>query len=332
MNITGNPSDAHHYAQRAQQYAEYLGDILGQARALQTQASCQMALGDFQYAKTLSRSARDLLDNCGLQGGYIDLIAKQDEAEIYFLKTEYCQSRKIHTSIADNVVPGQPETYATTFSRLNIALIDIATSADLDAVHHSLETCKLHFEKSSAHPRVGLQCDMAFADLYLRQGKLLAAKQMFEKCFLSCWNSYMDGAIFCIERLADPSHGMYDIPTAFSWSAVYFGYAMKTKDKLAIMKALRCLGQIFVAQGDDQTGLSVLTVALDGFTFMDVHQWKADCMAQIGEISERNGDIRKAVELWKVARPLFELSSQKRQVSRMDEKLMKAGISLGNMK
>ncbi|KAJ6562772.1 hypothetical protein DFH09DRAFT_1082733 [Mycena vulgaris] len=223
MNNTGNPSDAHVFAQQAQHYADYLGDILGQARALQTQASSQMTMGDFQYAKTLNKSARDLLDTCGLQGGTLDLIARQDEAEIHFLKTEYAQARTVHAAIAGARAPGQPETYEGTFSRLNIALIDIATGANLGAVHRSLESCRLHFETSSAHPRVVLQCDMAGADLYLHEGKLPAAREMFERCFLACWNTYMDGATFCIERLADLSAGMYTARAAFPWAVVYLG-------------------------------------------------------------------------------------------------------------
>ncbi|KAJ6542385.1 hypothetical protein DFH09DRAFT_1392561 [Mycena vulgaris] len=49
-----------------------------------------------------------------------------------------------------------------------------------------------------------------------------------------------------------------------SCAVVYFGYAMKTRERLATVKAPHCVGQIFVEQADDQTAQ-----LLDGFTFVD---------------------------------------------------------------
>ncbi|KAJ7226242.1 hypothetical protein C8J57DRAFT_1252836 [Mycena rebaudengoi] len=88
------------------------------------------------------------------------------------------------------------------------------------------------------------------------------------------------------------------------------------------MQAFRCLGQIFSAEGDDdETALSPFHVALDGFTFMDVHRWRADCMVRIADILNSHGEVMKAVGLWKSARPLFKRSSQMKDVTKLDEKL-----------
>jgi hypothetical protein len=81
------------------------------------------------------------------------------------------------------------------------------------------------------------------------------------------------------------------------------------------MQAFRCLGQIFSAKGDDETALSLFNVALDGFTFMDVHHWRADCMVQIAGIMNNCGEVMKA------ARPLFERSSQMKDITKIDAKL-----------
>ncbi|KAJ7258325.1 hypothetical protein C8J57DRAFT_1516223 [Mycena rebaudengoi] len=97
--------------------------------------------------------------------------------------------------------------------------------------------------------------------------------------------------------------------------------ALKCKDKRQTMQAFRCLGQIFSAQGDEETALSLFTVALYGFTFMDVHRWRADCMVQIANILNDHGEAMKAVELWKAARPLFERSSQMKDIVMIDAKL-----------
>jgi hypothetical protein len=87
------------------------------------------------------------------------------------------------------------------------------------------------------------------------------------------------------------------------------------------MKAFCCLGQIFAVEGDTETALSLFNVALDGFTFMDVHQWRADCMVRIADIWESHGEVLRALGLWKAARPLFARSSQARNVAQIDAKL-----------
>jgi hypothetical protein len=44
-------------------------------------------------------------------------------------------------------------------------------------------------------------------------------------------------------------------------------------------------------------------------------------MLRLGDISKSHGDMLKAVELWTTARPLFERSSQGKQVQCVDERL-----------
>jgi hypothetical protein len=69
-------------------------------------------------------------------------------------------------------------------------------------------------------------------------------------------------------------------------------------------------------------------VALDGFTFMDVHQWRADCMVRIADIWNSHGEVLRAVRLWKAARPLFERSSQNKDIAQIDVKLAMVETSI----
>jgi hypothetical protein len=62
-----------------------------------------------------------------------------------------------------------------------------------------------------------------------------------------------------------------------------------------------------------------------GFTYMDVHQSRAECMLKLGDISNSHGDPLKAVELWSTAGPLFERSSQTQQVQCIEERLASVG-------
>ncbi|KAJ7264239.1 hypothetical protein C8J57DRAFT_1512313 [Mycena rebaudengoi] len=74
-------------------------------------------------------------------------------------------------------------------------------------------------------------------------------------------------------------------------------------------------------EGDSETALSLFNVTLDGFTFMDIHHWRADCMVRIADILNGCGEVMKAVELWKAARPLFKRSSHIKDIIKIDAKL-----------
>jgi hypothetical protein len=135
-------------------------------------------------------------------------------------------------------------------------------------------------------------------------------------------------ATACLESLAAFSSDLSNVQNTIWWAGIFLALAFTSKDKLATMKAFHSLGQIFAVQKHDETALSLFTVALDVFTFMDVHQWRADCMVQIADICASRGEVLRAVELWKAARPLFERSSQAKDVARIEAKLATAEASI----
>jgi hypothetical protein len=87
-----------------------------------------------------------------------------------------------------------------------------------------------------------------------------------------------------------------------------------------ILKALRCIGDLLV-EDDEDTSLNLFSVASDAFTFMDVHRDRADCMVRIAAIIDRRGEIRNVVDPLQKARPLYESSSQNRDISKIYVKL-----------
>ncbi|KAJ6618137.1 hypothetical protein B0H10DRAFT_1947756 [Mycena sp. CBHHK59/15] len=309
------------YAEKALQYAEHLGNLVGQAWALYAQASCTRALGNFKDARRLCTHARDLLATCGLQGGTLDLQLQNEEAEIHLLKTEYLDAQNIFASTACNAAEGQPPTYTTTLSMLNLAVIGLATGADTEVVHHNLNMCRHLFSTSVALPLGVLYCDITMAGLHLQKGNLALANQMFQDCFLSVQNMTEEGTIFCLEQLADLTTHMNSPQVTLQWAAIFLASAQRTRNKLAVMKALYCLGTIFAGQGENSAALSLFQVALDGFTFMDVHKGRANCMVHVASIIEQQGDIAKAMELWRAAKPLFQRSSQAQEVAWLDTKI-----------
>ncbi|KAJ7906630.1 hypothetical protein B0H13DRAFT_1880406 [Mycena leptocephala] len=101
--------------------------------------------------------------------------------------------------------------------------------------------------------------------------------------------------------------------------------AANTMFKRCLKKAFQFLGDVYLSQNDEYTAISLFTVALEGFTQMDVHHSRAECMLQLGDISKGHGDLLKAVEFWEAARPLFERSSQAKQVENIDGRLVSVG-------
>jgi hypothetical protein len=86
-------------------------------------------------------------------------------------------------------------------------------------------------------------------------------------------------------------------------------HSLRLKEKLGIHKDLQFLGDIFLSHNDEATAISLYTVALEGFTQMDDHRSRTECMLLLGDLSKGYGDFLKAVKLWETAPPLFERSS-----------------------
>ncbi|KAJ7271592.1 hypothetical protein C8J57DRAFT_1601135 [Mycena rebaudengoi] len=253
LSLSGDKLAAIEYARKALQCAEALGDILGQAHCTCLAGTCYGSLGDLKSAAQLNIQARELLETCGLHNGNLYLVIEGNLAEMHHLKTEYAESRQILLQSFART-GGQIPTMTTMFHCLNLALVEIAAGGDHDFIHKNIDTAR-HISRTLEFSFGELGCDTAVADLNLPQ------------------ETHSDEAIiFCLERLANFNYGMDNLADSRDWSVVLLGYSMKTQNKLSIMKALHCLGIIFLAEGDDSTASSLLQVALDGFTLIDVHQ------------------------------------------------------------
>jgi hypothetical protein len=316
--VTGKPLSALTHAQEAHRYAEHMGDIYLQAWSFSLQGRCHTLLANYWHAQLLLQKASHILATLGQQQSRLQLAILNWRGEIHLLKSEYLQSRKLQVAIASS---SRPTSYSAILANLNMAFIDIATGAESKNICQSLDMAQSNLKAVYGYQgtHLCLTADLAAAELWLRDGTLGTANARFGKCFSSSQDSEL--SLLCLERLGDLSTGMNDIQTTLGWTGILLGLALKCKDKLQTMQAFRCLGQIFSAEGDNKTALSLFSVALDGFSFMDVHRWRADCMDRIGDTHNNCGAVMKAVELWKAARPLFERSSQMKDITRIDAKL-----------
>jgi hypothetical protein len=199
---------------------------------------------------------------------------------------------------------------------LNVAEIDVSIGTPKNDVQRNCDSARTMFE-TAGYVRGVTMCDTILADLHLREGNPLAAKTILVRCFKVTLDSQI--TTYCLEWLGDTSrwgclHGMS------SWATVFLVHSLRRREKLGIYKAFQSLGDIFLAQDDEHTAISLFTVALEGFTEMDVHRSRAECMLRFGDIPMRQSEPLKAVEFWERARPLFERSSQAKQVQGIDER------------
>jgi tetratricopeptide (TPR) repeat protein len=316
----GDYSAAQLHANEAQRLALISADLYREAEALRIEAICCYTLGNYTQAMSLCIRARDLLGLCGLSHGSLDHQIMNTQAEIHKLKSEYVEARSIHISILEETSIQEPYGYGVTL--LNVAEIDVLIGAPKDDVQRNCDRARKMLNTMGDVEGVTI-CDIILADLYLREGNSLAAKTILKRCFkLNLGFSQM--TIYCLERLGDTSHWGY-LHGMSSWTTVFLVHSLQRKEKVGIYKALQFLGDIFLYQNDEHTATNLFTVALEGFTQMDVHCSRAECMSRLGDISMGHGDLLKAVEFWERARPLFERSSQAKQVQHINERL--AGIS-----
>ncbi|KAJ7493529.1 hypothetical protein FB451DRAFT_1164426 [Mycena latifolia] len=272
-------------AREAQRLAQESGNWYQESQALQIEASI-----------TLLNRGRELLKLCGLSGGSLASDITGCQAQIHLLKSEYGRARRIHAHVL------------------------MIGASDHDVLQ-TLNKAKAVF-KNRDLPREIICCETILADLYLRDRNTLAAKALFQELISLSWRKNAETVSYCLERLGDT--GRWEV-SDFNWSyrqtIVYLAHAQTTQEKLDLHKALQFLGDVFLHNGDEETAHSLFIVALDGFTYMDVHRSRANCMLRLGDMAQQRGELVEAVELWRSARPLFELSLQTKDVAQVDARL-----------
>ncbi|KAJ7131112.1 hypothetical protein C8R44DRAFT_731378 [Mycena epipterygia] len=307
------------HAQEARQVAQLSANLHQEAVLVELEARCLMDLGNLTESLLLCHRARELLQLCGMQGGQADHSVMNALAEVHRMKSEYLEAHSIHTVVQNTSAQQDPLPHVYTL--LNIAELDIMIGVDTLEVQHKVDNAKAIFSTLRIARSVN-QCEMILGDLHLREGNEMVAKPLFQQCLNAAWGNDNQTITYCLEKLADIScwtstadHLLY------RWPVIYLVHVQKTQEKMALYKALRFLGDIFLSEGDEHTAHNLFVVTLEGFTYMDVHRSRGDCMLRLGDIAKNRGDLSKAVELWKEAHPLFERSSQAKDMAKIDTRL-----------
>ncbi|KAJ7877148.1 hypothetical protein B0H13DRAFT_2054308, partial [Mycena leptocephala] len=200
-------------------------------------------------------------------------------AEIHKFKSEYAAARK---TSADQ------DSYTYGYALLNVAEIDAAIGTPRRMSKVSMRKPEKY---SALQP-----CEEVVISL-LREANYLQQRLSLRATSNHSLNTPQIMS-YCLERLGNVSR--WGSPNWMSgWTTVFFVHSVRQKEKLGIHKALQFLGII-----------NLFTVALEGFTWMDIHCSRAECMLRLGDIS-------KGMEP-------TEGISQAKQVEKIDQRL--AGV------
>ncbi|KAJ7493507.1 hypothetical protein FB451DRAFT_1164401 [Mycena latifolia] len=313
-------------AREGQRLAQVSADWHLESEGLGIEAKCWCDLGDYKQSGALLNRAGELLKLGGLDEGLLVYNIMISAAENHSLKSEYGQARRFHSHMLQTPSAEQnPYIYAV--SLVNIASIDVMTGASKHDVQQNLNKAELIF-RTIERPLQILSCQATLADLHLREKDIVVAKNLFQQCLNSCWGKNTQAVSYCLERLANTSQWeVTDFNWSFKWTVVYLANSKSAHKKLDLYKALQFLGDAFLCTGDEDTANNLFVVALDGFTFMDVHRSRANCMIQLGDLAQRQGHLDEAVQLWHTARPLFELSLQMKDVVQIDARLRAVDVA-----
>ncbi|KAJ7812446.1 hypothetical protein B0H14DRAFT_3752483 [Mycena olivaceomarginata] len=271
--------------------ARVSGDLYTEAQIVHTQAICWNELGHYKQSLALAIMAQSLLALCGMSdsGANGDLMSIQ--AEVHKCKSKYSEAWKIHTKLVQ--ISADQNSYFHAIALLNLAEVGVLMGVPQHDVRWNIDHARKMFTSQGRKSMI-VSCDSTLADLYLREQDLLRAKRLFEKSLkLASEDSQIQS--LGLERLGNASQWGADY-SMFRWTIIFLVYSVKCKQPLQVHKALQFLGDA-VLQKDEDSAITLLTVALEGFTHMDVHRSRAE------------------------SRPLFERSSQAKQVQCVDERL-----------
>jgi predicted negative regulator of RcsB-dependent stress response len=198
------------------------------------------------------------------------------------------------------------------------AEIQLAMGASKADMQRNLDLAALLF-RTVKFDRGVTMCNTIIADILLQEGNALAAKTLIEESLQSSLEHHTIVS-YCLAQLSDMTH--WDaLPGMSHWPTVFLAHSLKSKQKLGIYKALQSIGDVMLAQNDKHTAITLFRLALEGFTEMDVHRSRAECMLRLGDICQQHNNLFEAIEHWNTARPLFERSSQVNQIVNIDKKL-----------
>ncbi|KAF8180484.1 hypothetical protein K438DRAFT_1768390 [Mycena galopus ATCC 62051] len=252
---------------------------------------------------------------CGISTGWLAYIITVNQAEIHLLKSEYTDARKIFCQILETGSNADSSLRASAL--LSIGLIDIMIGGREEKIYHSLKGA----QEISGKFKDSRSILCLEAVIELREGKADSAKIKFQECLYWPGGKNPDIEFLCLEQLME-INSLLTRKQHLEWPIVYMLYACKTQHKWALHREFLFLGDVFIANNDEDTVTNLYHVSLAGFTEMDVHHSRAQCMLHLGDLAKKDECTSDAITFWKAAQPLLAQSLQIKDVAQINLRLV----------
>ncbi|KAJ7597911.1 hypothetical protein C8J56DRAFT_921374 [Mycena floridula] len=308
---SGNYAASLYFAQECESKAQHVGSIILEASSLSKQATALAKLGNLHQASILAEQAHQrmnilLIDETTFT--YYPIFTKR--GDIHVIKTEYEEARKAFEKAA------LITWYGRLLSHLVILLVDLAISPPpLASIRERMERYSQNVPRP-LQPITTEILNLCWGMYFLHSGDMDLAVMHCLKSITP--ESECETVILAFQVLADIGLAKGDTEFSLQYSVLQFALCQKSNDRPGRLLALRRIGDVFLAnRGDlgnlaerEKTAVALFELALEGFTTMDIHRGRADCLLRLGDIHQVRGDTLKAKRLWTLAKPLFKRSSQ----------------------
>ncbi|KAJ6531371.1 hypothetical protein DFH09DRAFT_1409379 [Mycena vulgaris] len=298
----------------AQAHAQAGGDLDTEFLCILNRVSHFITAGNYARAADLCSDLMSLAQGLGVENGDRGLDALFMQGEIHLRKTEYDQARSIYMVIAEMTAHDGKQQHDHGLALANLFLVDLATGGNVD--HGSVQV----YRTLDAGARWRVLCDINTADIFHGLGELTQADKLYNQC-LDLVGSNAEKMNECFQKLGDNAYSGSQIDVAFQYYVLHLALSRRMDDYDNTHQALRRIGDIFCHRGDDKTARSLFMLSLDGFTLMDVHKGRADCLIRLGDLMKGEGNMLKAARYWEQALSLYERSSQTEAVGKCNLRL-----------
>lgn len=275
--------------QEAITIARELGLLFMQVNCIRVAACALDGLCRYREAQRLFEEGVVILDALGLKPQHSHQYQRflRAQAITYTSKSEFSESRRIYQDVVDaapqdsptsvNAVPGETHArFDQAMSMLNVLYAEVVTDDHnpiLGPVPARLAYIRPMFVNLDFTMAL-FECDFVLAVFHMRRGDYDTARPLFE-ALLTQSIEVSDDANYanCCEKLGAIAIVNGDMVGASRWYSCFLAVTCRTGWLPAgTHRSLQCMGDVFLARGDEDTALSLFQVALDGFTWMDVHQ------------------------------------------------------------
>ncbi|KAJ6486327.1 hypothetical protein DFH09DRAFT_1339679 [Mycena vulgaris] len=269
--FTGKHHDDVPLAAEGSVIARRLGNFRLESNALQIQATLCASTGQLSRALILCDEARRLLVACGLQHSTGELAIIDVEAFVHFQRTDYMRSREAYARIMRVASPAKFSMFYV-HSVMQTIHLDMLMGHDARELLDRLDSVVITAERNAFIHAIWY-CDLVRAEIKHREMDRKGATNDYRRCLELFRSTDVWGVTVCFEHLSDVYLEEKDLNEAFRWVVSYLAQSRKT-GVIQTVQALRRIGDVFIATGDNDTAVALYTVALEAFTGMDVNKWR----------------------------------------------------------